>query len=205
MAISKTIKVRIIGWQKEKDKILTFLQKTGVVEIEKSRHSASTEKNSSIEYNLAGVTFGINFLNQFSDEKKSFFGKIFINKARVSEGRFKEFIKNYPYQEIIAKTQRIEEDFNEVKRKIKELEIQNETLEAWQYLEDNPEEKETDNTKLVFGVISEKNYIILVQKLNKDKISNIHKINKIDKKIYLEIVFDKQKEEAFNLLFDRVK
>ncbi|MFH1401394.1 MAG: V-type ATPase 116kDa subunit family protein [Parcubacteria group bacterium] len=196
MAISKTEKIKIIGWKEEEEKILKHLQKTGLIEIEKIEESGErVDAGQSGDYALAEVRFALDFLCKFPGKKKSFKEKIISNKVIISYEKLKNFAEKYDYKPLIFEVKELESGMNAAFSRLEEIRKEEELLRPWIFLKQNPESLETKFTKVVFGTISEKKYINLIQKFNKVKLASVTKVNQISKEIFLEIIY---KKEAHN-------
>jgi len=202
MAVIDIKKIRIIALKKDKKNILNCLQKREIVEIieTNSELTKKTFYSDKIDYDYAGTKFAIDFLTRFSDEKISLKDKIAGKKINIKEEDFSNFLDSYSYRDKISKAQDIEMSLNEVSNKINNAKSDIDILIPWKPLDNNPLEKETINIKLFFGVISEKKYITLIQRLNKFKLVNTRVINRIGKDIYLEVLFKKDEKEIEQIL-----
>ncbi len=201
MAVSDIIKIRIIGLKKDKKNILDLLEKKGVLEIidtEDIKEPIVREENT--DYELANVKFALDFLARFSSEKVSLRDKISGVKVSIKEGVFSAFTDSYPYMEIASKAQDIEKRLNESLSIIDQLQNEINLLNPWRKLNNNPLVHETTTTKIFFGIISEKKYVNLVQVLNKFPLSHIRTIDRIEKNLYLEIIFDKNNREIETII-----
>jgi len=198
MAVSKMTKIRVIGLKENKNVVLNFLQKKGVLEVlEVFNNNNKVDlkiKENNVSYDLVGVKFAISFLSKFSSEKISLRDKISDTKINIKEKDFSDFLNSYSYQNIVFRAQDIQTELNESTNQITEIEENISLLEPWKSL-DSPIIQETKTSKFIFGIINENKYDALVQKLKKIKLSNIRTINKIDKNICVEIVVDKTNKE----------
>jgi V/A-type H+-transporting ATPase subunit I len=206
MAVSKMLKIRVVGVKKDKDVILDALQKMGALELLETTYGDDGKGSKAIisntEYDFAGVKFALAFLSKFSTEKISLRDKISGTKINVKESEFSGFLNSYPYKDIVARTQDIEAGINKAKSQVVEMTEKVAKLKPWKNL-DHPLIKETKTSKAIFALVSEKKHKILVKELNNLKFSHIQVVNKIEKNLYLEIIFNK-KDKKIDILFDRL-
>lgn len=206
MAVSKMVKIRVIGLKKEKNKILDFLQKKGSLEVveivDNDQEKMLKAKKEEVVFDFAGVKFALNFLAGFSSEKISLKDKIRGKRIDIKESDFSNFLSLYPYQTVVAQVQEIQAGINESLSKINETKEAISTLSPWTALGHAPI-KETEKTKIVFVIVPEKKYKTLEKELSKFKLFNIKIVNKIDKNLFLEIIFDKN-EKTIDSLFEQL-
>ncbi len=199
MAVIEVSKIRIIGFKEDEENVLDCLQRRGVFEVIKS-DAEKSYSDSGLDYDFAGVKFAIDFLSQFSDEKTSLMDKISGAKIKIKEKEFPNFLGSFPYKESVSKALDLESKLNESLSKEDEARKNIDLLSPWIALDNNPSTRETENIRFIFGTISEKDYIVLVQKLNKFKLTNTRVIDRKEKNVHLEVVFDKKIKEVDSIL-----
>lgn len=191
-------KIRIIGLKENKNVILDFLQKRGALEVLEIFHNDNKVdlkiKKNNVNYDFAGVKFALSFLSKFSSEKISLKDKISGTKISIKEKDFSKFLNSFNYQGVVSQVQDIETGLNEAISQMAEIEENISLLGPWKSLNSSIIQ-ETKTSKFIFGIINENKYGTLVQKLKKIKLSNIRTINKIDKNLYIEIIFNKEDKE----------
>ncbi|MFH1575594.1 MAG: V-type ATP synthase subunit I [Candidatus Nealsonbacteria bacterium] len=196
MAVSKVVKINIIGHKQNEEMILEHLQKLGVVEIEKLKEEEKDFNDvclddKEIAHALAEIKFALDFLSEFSKEKQSIRQIFSGTKIEIGYMQLCSFAKNYDWRPVISKVKDLESAINKTRSELEELKKDKEILKPWESLEDNPENSETKFTKIVFGTVSENKYLNLVQQFNRIKPACVKKINQSLKEIFIEVIYRK--------------
>ncbi|MFH1565243.1 MAG: V-type ATP synthase subunit I [bacterium] len=209
MAVSNVIKIKLIGRKQDEDAIIERLQGLKIMEIERLKEEKNTNvkyRNSSeIEYGIAEIKFAMGFLSEFSTEKKSLKQLFSGTKIEIDYAQLCNFAKDYNWHPIVLRIKNLEAKMNKSKNELEELIKNEEILKPWQSLEDNPENSETMFTKIVFGTISEKKYLNLVQRFNKIKFADVRKINEISKEAFVEIIYRKEFEKEVKSILENIE
>jgi V/A-type H+-transporting ATPase subunit I len=173
MAIAKTKKIQLIAHKRHQKKVLEALQETGMVQITEQtsepviNHSLSQDI-SHIDYQLAGITFALQFLSQFDHQKKSL-TQSFQPDIKISNSTLASTIKSFNHQEIVKKIQDCESTINQLSSLTEKLTNEQTQLSPWADLDFAPR-KQTSSSGFTYLLVDGiQQSMILFEKALKEK------------------------------------
>lgn len=202
MAIAEVQKVEIVAHSSIMMKILSSLQEEGLLHLERTNIEELELKSSSLEvseiehrlHRLSSV------LELFSKrEKGGFLKKILNQKPRLDRQKRDEVLK-FQYLPVLAGTEKLEEEKNELISRIRFLDKEKEFLLPLEGLE-LPLNlfKRADSVEVLVGTLPPSRYEDLI-KLAEDEALWHELINRDRRKLYLLLIYPRKEKEHFGEL-----
>lgn len=145
MAISEVSKINIIGHKKDQKEIIEIIQDSGVVEIRENFDERLDKPNinsqiTEVDYNLAKIKFGLSFLEEYNNVKKTLSEKL-NSKIELSEKELSEKVKSFNLQEIVEEIQKVQEKINIILNEIEKNRDEKSRLIFWENIPFIPSSK----------------------------------------------------------------
>ena len=154
-------KIRLVGHETERDRVLTTLQELGVLQISdltnKNEHSLlgfrpKTSATNDIEAKLADLRYTLEFLARYDTEKKGFIQSFFNLKDLIRPEEIATIAREYDYRAVCQQARQLDQESIELRSERAQLETRRAELLPWRDLP-LPLEKlrSTRTTALVLG------------------------------------------------------
>lgn len=154
-------KIRLVGHEAERDRVLTTLQKLGVVQI-----SDLTNKNegsrlgfrpkppttNDVELKLAELRYALEFLARYETEKKGFIQSFFNLKDLIRPEEIEKIAQEYDYRALCQRVRELDQEVIALRAERAQLETRRAELLPWRDLPIPLEKlRSTRTTALVLG------------------------------------------------------
>ncbi len=157
MAITSIQKIDIITHKEHRKGIVKYLQDRGLVQItdvKEEKVPLLFEEERDIEKELGNLTYILKFFSRF-EEKKGMLESFVKPKFLLSRKEFEKIIKEFDYQEVYEKCQRLERRLNRLRHTFRKLHSWKEEVLPWLDLEMLLSDVHpTLKTEVVLGAIS---------------------------------------------------
>lgn len=136
-------KVRLIGHESERDRVLTVLQDLGVLQIADLTNKKEqtlpgfrpkTPAANDIEAQLANLRYTLDFLARYDTEKKGFIQSFFNLKELIGPEEIKRIAREYDYRPIWQQARELDQEGTELKAERAQLEARQTELFLWREL-----------------------------------------------------------------------
>lgn len=154
-------KVRLIGHETERDRVLTTLQELGVLQISdltnKNEHSLlgfrpKTSTTNDIEAKLADLRYTLEFLARYDTEQKGFIQSFFNLKDLIRPEEIAAIAREYDYRAVCQQAHQLDQESIELRSERAQLETRRAELLPWRDLPIPLEQlRSTRTTALVLG------------------------------------------------------
>ncbi|MDD5292368.1 MAG: hypothetical protein PHY46_04230 [Candidatus Omnitrophica bacterium] len=192
MAISRIKKLEIIGLQKDQDKILEFLQKTGIVELTNVTAQPHSEppKSTETKASLDEVEQAIHFLAPFQQKGGMLEGIVNL-KPLVYKNQLDEVVAKFDYQKLLERLSGLQNDLRSIARHKERLVEEGQLLHGWRGLNIPLDElHSTDRCGIFLGVLNSRDYVKLLSDCQEDcKHSLLEVIHEDKANIYLAVFY----------------
>lgn len=210
MAVAKIAKINIIGHQNHQEDILDILQNTGFTQIAENTIEGLDKKNlvekvAEVDYQLAGVKFGLDFLSNFETKKKTLQEKI-DPKINLTLIEIENTIKNFDYQKKVKEIQAIEAEINDTNSLKDKLKIELTQIEDWHNLNFIPNKKNI-GTGFDFKtiIVSDAAYDQLLRTLTTGlPLTALEKVVKKQTEVLAVVFFKRDQESALNEILNEL-
>ena len=210
MAVAQVSKINIISHQKHQEDILEVLQNTGFAQVTENTLKDLAKKNlteqaAQVDYQLAGIKFSLDFLNNFETAKKSLKEKI-DPKINLSLSEIETTIKNFDYQTKVKTIQELEAKINNTKSFEDKIKAELSQIEPWQKLSFVPNRKKIPagfNFKLI--ILPETSYLTLINALTaRLPLSAVETVEGTKTEVKAAIFFKTQEESILNEILNEL-
>lgn len=207
MAVVEFKKIQITTTKDQAKKLINYLHIGGFFEpiSLKKQEEKVTVGEQDFQYEIAQTKFVVDFLINYEvKEKVPLIEKIKGNKIKISNKKLQDLLKNYDYQKIVKKCEQIENNENQSKQKLNQLNDELNLLKPWRKLPYKLNEiKDTKTTSTLIAHIQNQYFDNFLHKIqSKIKLVSVKKINSDEKFDYLIINFDKNKEKQCKKIFN---
>lgn len=171
-------KVRLIGHESERDRILTVLQDLGVLQIADLTHKKEqtlsgfrpkTPAADDIEAKLVDLRYTIDFLARYDTEKKGFVQSFFNLKELIRPEELTKIAQEYDYRPIYQQVRQLDLRSVELRSERAQLEARRTELLPWRKLPIPLEElRPTATTVPVLGRVPKEKTLELTQAIQRD-------------------------------------
>jgi V/A-type H+-transporting ATPase subunit I len=155
MAVLAMEKVQILGLKKDLQEVLSYLQESGLMQIDDVRSSDDVElenlakKDHEVDYAVAKLDFAIKFLKDHAPKRP-----IWAGQPTLSVEQALETVKSFDYEKIIKECEKLEEDFVADQNEKNHLTAEAALLEDWKKLPfDLDLERETESSRIHIGLV----------------------------------------------------
>jgi len=203
MAIAKIKKLEIIGLGEDKDKILAFLQKLGMVEIIDIRQKNITTVSAQVDsdINLIELKEAIAYLAGFQ-EKTGFLKAMLSPKPVVYEQQLKELLASFDYRGLLSKLSELRNHLKNLSQHKEHLIQERRLLAPWRKLKIPLDQIHyTESCGIFLGVLRTADYANLLENCDADKINLFcNVINQDKSNTYLVIFYIKEAFEHLEII-----
>lgn len=209
MSLAKMQKIRIIGHDTERDRVLTTLQELGVVQI-----SDITNKNeqsllgfrpkppltNDLEAKLADLRYALDVLARYDTEKKGFIQSFFNLKELIRPQELEKIAREYDARALCQRVRELDHEIVAVRAERAQLETRRAELLPWRELPIPIEKlRSTQTTTLILGRLPKENLFNLQQALQSQlaDLALLQQAGEHETSSYLYAFVLKGSEEAF--------
>ncbi|MCX8103734.1 MAG: V-type ATP synthase subunit I [Candidatus Bipolaricaulota bacterium] len=152
-------KIRLVGHESERDRVLTTLQELGVLQISdltnRSEHAffrPKTPATSEIETKLADLRYVLDFLARYDTQKKGFIQSFFNLKDLIRPEEIARIAREYDYRAVCQRVRELDQEGIALRAERAHLETRRTELLPWRDLTVPIEKlRATRTTALVLG------------------------------------------------------
>lgn len=155
MAVLAMEKVQILGLKKDLQDVLSYLQESGLMQIDDVRSSDDVElenlakKDHEVDYAVAKLDFAIKFLKDYAPKRP-----IWAGQPTLSVDEALGTVKSFNYEKVIKECEKLEEDFVADQNEKNQLTAEAALLENWKKLPfDLDVERETETSRIHIGLV----------------------------------------------------
>jgi V/A-type H+-transporting ATPase subunit I len=143
MSLARMQKVRLIGHESERERVLTVLQELGVLQIvdltNKKEQSLpglrpKTPQANDVETKLAELRYTLDFLARYDTEKKGFIQSFFNLKELIRPEDLAKIAHDYDYRSTYQRARQLDQESAELKAERAHLEARKTELLPWRDL-----------------------------------------------------------------------
>lgn len=189
-------KVKLVALKKDEKKLMSVLQRQGVMEITKiARKEAVKEERlenlHKLELDIANLDFAVRILKPYEKKRGLLEGPLMFSEEEIEKRA-----KNYDFSETVKKCQQIEAEMVQNRNLLNTLEISEAELLPWKKLPYRLDQiGETKNYKTSLGVIAKTGYEEFKKKFEElSSLQNIEKIDETESAAYIVLIFEKDLE-----------
>ncbi|MCL6642904.1 MAG: V-type ATP synthase subunit I [Candidatus Bipolaricaulota bacterium] len=171
MSLAKMQKIRLVGHDTERERVLTTLQELGVVQISdlttKNEQSLSgfrpkTPPTNEIESKLADLRYALDFLARYDTEKKGFIQGFFNLKELIRPEEIERIARAYDYRALCQRVRDLDQENIALHGERVQLEARRAELLPWRDLPIPVEKlRSTQTTALILGRLPKENLVNL--------------------------------------------
>jgi V/A-type H+-transporting ATPase subunit I len=167
MSLAKMQKIRLVGHDAERERVLTTLQGLGVVQISdltnKNGQSLSgfrpkPPSTNEIESKLADLRYALEFLARYDTEKKGFIQGFFNLKELIRPEEIERIAREYDYRALCQRVRDLDQEGIALQAERAQLEARRAELLPWRDLPIPVEKlRSTQTTALILGRLPQEN------------------------------------------------
>jgi V/A-type H+-transporting ATPase subunit I len=164
-------KIRLVGHDTERERVLTTLQELGVVQISdltnKNEQSLSgfrpkTPQTNELEAKLADLRYALDFLARYDTEKKGFIQGFFNLKELIRPEEIERIAREYDYRALCQRVRELDQKGIALHGERAQLETRRAELLPWRDLPIPLEKlRSTQTTALILGRLPQENLVNL--------------------------------------------
>jgi len=197
MAVVSMQKVKIVALKKDEKKLLSILQRQGVMEItkieqgEKVAEVERSENLNKVELNIANLDFAIKLLKPYEKSRGFLEGPLTLSEEEI-EKRAKES----DFARIVEQCQKIEAEMVKSKNALSALQIEEDIFLPWKKLRYKLDEiDEISGFKIMIGTITKADYDEFGKEIEEiSPLQSIEVIGETESLTYVAVVFQKDLE-----------
>lgn len=209
MSLAKMQKIRLIGHDTERDRVLTTLQELGVVQISdltnKNEQTLSgfrpkTPSTNELEAKLADLRYALDFLARYDTEKKGFIESFFNLKELIYPEELERIAREYDYRALCQRVRELDQEGIALRAERAQLETRRAELLPWRELPIPLEKlRSTQTTTLILGRLPKEHLSQLQQALQSQlaDLVLLQTAGEDETKSYLYAFVLKDSEEVF--------
>ena len=209
MAVLAMEKVQILGMKTDLEKILIFLQKRGVMQVEEISENTEFEleniekEDHDIDYIVANTDFAIKLLAPYAKKRPIWAGK----PTLTTESAIGTVKGGFDYEAIIKECQSAEEKHNADQNKLAALETEEALLKPWKPLEFKLDTaRDTKHVRLHLGEVPILEYETLKKALHGlGKHTAITKVNEQGSSAFVVLTISKEYQDETKQLLSKMK
>lgn len=191
MAIARIKKIEIVGLERDKDVLLTLIQKLGIVElisIQKESEFVQPSHAAAIDVQLLEIEEAITYLSGFQ-EKAGFLEGMIKLRPLVYQRQLEEVVLTFDYSGLLKKILDLRNELNNLLHQKERLTLERLLLLPWRKLNLALDEiRSTEECALFLGVLNIRDYPNLKDVLKKENIGSfIEVVNQDKTNLYLSI------------------
>ena len=200
MAIVPMQKIGLLAHKEDKDEILSFFQKLGVLHLSDStaeelnlRKTILPESVHDLHYKIAELDFSIRFLSRFETKKKGLQAMVDGGSVRCHSKEVTELAKSYKFKTITEECKRLEEEMVNLPNERKEFTELQKKLRPWvQYASRLDEPRETDTSVSIFAMIPFKSWeSFKAEMLDLSNLVLLEMDNIFEDNVYIHVICEK--------------
>lgn len=201
MAIAKIGKLEIIALQEDKEKILSLLQKLGIIELIGPSLDVSPQVADS-GINLLELEEAVSFLSTFRKEKSGFLGGMITLKPLVYQQDLNEVIAHFDYKKLLTQLSALRNHLKNLYQHQEKLNQEKHLLFPWRKLRIPLDEIcYTKNCGIILGILSRRDYPDLSDKLKEENIDFFCEVVHQDRaNMYLVLFWHKEEFERLEAI-----
>lgn len=181
MAIAKIKKLEVIGFQKDKDRFLNYLQNLGVVEIVELKKETQTIQAVTTNINLLELEEAVSYLAK-SSQKSNFLESMFSLKPWVFGSQLKEVLHSFDYQKLIVDLTALRKHLQNLSQHKEKLLQETHLLSPWKKLNIPLEQiHPTNNFVILLGAMRQADFSKFLKKCEKERIKLFSEVINQDK------------------------
>ncbi len=171
MSLAQMQKIRLVGHDTERERVLTTLQGLGVVQISdltsKNEQSLSGFRpkpppTNQIESKLADLRYALDFLARYDTEKKGFIQGFFNLKELIRPEEIERIAREYDYRALCQRVRDLDQESIALQAERAQLEARRTELLPWRDLPIPLEKlRSTQTTALILGRLPQENLVNL--------------------------------------------
>lgn len=208
MAVLAMEKIQILGLKKDLQPVLSFLQESGLMQVDEVKNVEDIEleslskKSHEVDYTVAQLDFAIKFLESYAAKRP-----IWAGKPALTLEEALGTVKSFDYEGLIKKCQDLEERFNADQSKITALKAETKLLSNWKKLSfDLDVPRETETTKIFIGVFPKLDFEKFKTELAKaSELTGVQKVDADESSVYAVVVISKKHIDETKTLFGKSK
>jgi V/A-type H+-transporting ATPase subunit I len=202
-------KVRLVGHEAERDKILTILQELGVLQISdltnRNEHERVGFRPKSLDCNdiegqLADLRYVLDFMTRYDKEKKGFIQGFFNLKEHMHPDEIARIAHTYDYRPVCQQARQLDQESIALRSERAQLETLRAELTPWGDLDIPLEQlRSTAMTVVTLGSIPKEELADLTQKLHAQLsgLVVVHKVSEDELSSYIYALVPAEYEELF--------
>lgn len=202
--IAKIKKIELIGLGKDKDSLLTLLQKLGKVQLINLQQEAVgiSPQTISQDTNLLELQEAISFLASFKEEKPRFLQSVANLKPVIYQKQLKEVINNFDWQGLLKELSELRNHLKHLTQHRERLIQEGHLLAPWHKLKIPLDQMhDTQNCGILLGVVASRDYANLLENCKAEEISLFCETISQDRtNAYLVIIYLKEKFERLEVI-----
>jgi V/A-type H+-transporting ATPase subunit I len=188
MAISKIQKISIIGLENIKDKVLDYLQDTGLVEIVESsfKEKSLSLSFSDVEKRINSVISTLKFLHSLEPKKTL----LLKEKNKLTLDEWQKIVDNYDYSKVIEEIENLKEKLEKFFQERTKLKEEYNLLFNYKNLDVSLDELfSLKDFSFFIGKIKKKEFLKFSKKINEIKTALFYKLSEDKNYVFLLVIF----------------
>ncbi len=203
-------KVRLIGHESERERVLTILQDLGVLQIADLTNkkeqalpgfSPKTPLAQDLEAKLADLRYTLDFLARYDTEKKGFIQSFFNLKDLIGAEEIERIAREYDYRPIWQQARELDQESIELKAERAHLEARQTELLPWRELPLPVEQwRSTTSTLFVLGRLPNEEFPKFQRAIQSQlrETAFVYRASSDEHDSYFSALVLKDSEETFN-------
>ena len=201
MAIAKIKKLEIIGLQKDREALLSLLQKIGTVELINLQAKDMGVVSLPEGVNLLEIAEAVSFLASFK-EKTGFIRGMVKIKPLVYQEQLQQVIAGFDYQGMLKELYHLRNHLKTILQHKDRLIQEKQLLSPWQNLRLTLEELHyKQHCGIILGVLDRRDYSLLLEDCKEEKVNLFCEIVHRDRaNMYLSILYIQEDFERLEMI-----
>ncbi|MCM8801016.1 MAG: V-type ATP synthase subunit I [Candidatus Omnitrophica bacterium] len=196
MAIARIKKVRILSYQENKERLLSFLQNQGTVQIISTKEPDFLENilvdTSYLKEDLKSIKEILDFLKPYIEFKTELF---------LTEEEFNLLVRGFDFKGFISQIKKIKEEFRDLENRKQALLKEKEALAVWGCLDlELGQLLPTRYTETILGYLPRKRYAKFLNEIGSFKLYVKEACEDRSNRYILIVCLIEEKEKLFSLL-----
>ncbi len=209
MSLAKMEKIRLVGHETERERVLAVLQDLGVVQItDLTKEDPQTIpgfapkqfETNSLESTLTELRYTLDFIARYDQEKRGFIQGFFNLRDSITTAELAQLAQSYDYGAVCEQARRLDRELLALRSEKTQLETRRTELTPWAALPIPLESlQRSARTTLLLGRLPKAAISVLEETVQSrlDGLAVIERLFADEQSVYIYVILPKESEEDF--------